>query len=155
MIDIGKLEPIVEKAKQAAIGYYELTGKPLGITGEYGEYLAAKLLGLELADARSPGYDAIDTEGRKFQIKARSIPRGKVLGGQKVSSIRFNHDWDCVVLIVLDEQFEPQAIFEADRKPLEDALTEPGSKARNERGSLSVSKFRSIGRLIWSPEQPS
>ena len=33
-----------------------------------------------------------------------------------------------------------------------DALTAPGSKARNERGALAVSKFKQIGRQIW-PEQ--
>ena len=41
--------------------------------------MTAKLLGLELADARSPGYDATDKKGRKIQIKARSIPNEKNL----------------------------------------------------------------------------
>ena len=57
--------------------------------------------------------------------------------------IRFKHQWDSVVLILLDERFEPQAIYEADRKPIEAALKKPGSKARNERGELAISKFKS------------
>ena len=144
--DIGD---ILERARQAAIEYHELTGKPLGITGEIGEYLTAKLLGLELADARSPGYDARDDQGRKIQIKARSIPGDKKLTGQRLGSIRLEHEWDSVMLILLNDRFEPQAIYEADRGPLEEALTKPGSKARNERGALSITKFRSIGRQVW------
>ena len=148
MTDIGD---ILERAKAAAVDYYRMTGKPLGITGEYGEYLTAKLLGLELADARSSGYDAVDEKGRKIQIKARSIPSDKKLTGQRIGSIRLDHEWDCVMLILLNENFEPKAIFEAGRAPLEAALTRPGSKARNERGALSITKFKSIGKQVWEP----
>lgn len=79
---------ILDRARQAAIDYYQLTGKPLGITGEYGEYIAAERLGLELAEVRTAGYDAIDQAGRRIQIKARSIPRDKKLVGQRLGSIR-------------------------------------------------------------------
>ena len=150
MINVAKAGAILERARQAAVDYYDLTGKPLGITGEYGEYMTAKLLGLELADARSPGYDATDEKGRKIQIKSRRIPSDKKLGGQRLGSIRLDHEWDCVMLILLDEKFEPQAIFVADRGPIEAALTKPGSKARNERGALSISKFKSLGKQIWA-----
>lgn len=149
MIDIAKAGKILERARRAAIDYYELTGKPLGITGEFGEYLTAKILGLQLADARSPGYDAIDARGRKIQIKARSIPAGKKLTGQRLGSIRLDHDWDCVMFMLLDERFEPLAIYEADRAPLEAALSKPGSRARNERGALAVTQFIKLGRRVW------
>lgn len=152
MIDIEKAGEIIERARQAAIEYYELTGKPLGITGEVGEYLAAKILGLQLADARAPGYDATDGAGRRIQIKARCIPADRKLNGQRLGSIRFEHQWDCVMLVLLDERFDPLAILEADRGSLEAALMKPGSRARNERGALLVSKFRSIGKRIWSAE---
>ncbi len=35
------------------------------------------------------------------------------------------------------------------RAPLEEALTKPGSKARNERGALAVSKFIAVGCKLW------
>lgn len=54
------------------------------------------------------------------------------------------------MLVLLDEKFESLPIFEADRGALEAALTKPGSKASNERGALSVRKFRSMGTQIWS-----
>ena len=51
MNDIQKIGSVLERARQAAIDYYRITGKPLGITGEYGEYIAAERLELELAQA--------------------------------------------------------------------------------------------------------
>jgi len=60
-----------------------------------------------------------------------------------------------VLPVLLDEHFDALAIHEAERTPVLAALTAPGSKARNERGALSRSKFRSIGRLVWEPAGPS
>lgn len=151
--DLDKAGEVLERARQAAIDYYALTGKPLGITGEIGEYLTVRLLGLQLVDAREPGYDAIDSTGRKIQIKARSIPKAKRRTGQRLGSIRLDHSWDCVLLILMNETFEPQAIFEAGRSALEQALTRPGSRARNERGALAVGAFIAIGDEVWRKEE--
>jgi len=54
-----------------------------------------------------------------------------------------------VMLVLLDQYFDATVIYEADRATVIHALTRPGSKARNERGALAVSKFRSIGRERW------
>jgi len=149
MSRIKELTEVLEKAKDAAVAYYELTGKPLGITGEYGEYLAAKHLNMELAGPRTPGYDATDKRGRSVQIKSRAIPSVKRLTGQRLGSIRLDHEWDVVVFVLMNEFFEPQAMYEAERAAIEEALTKPGSKARNERGALAITKFISIGTQVW------
>ena len=149
MNDIQKIGSVLERARQAAIDYYRITGKPLGITGEYGEYIAAERLELELAPARTAGYDATDKAGRRIQIKARSIPSDKNLGGQRLGSIRLDQKWDIVLLVVMNERFEVRWIYEAEREAIEAALKAPGSKARNERGALSLTKFMSIGRQVW------
>ncbi len=145
---------LLTRAKTIAKQYREVTGKPLGITGEVAEYEAARLLGLELSEARQPGYDAIRKHGdqiTKIQIKGRRIPKD-AKPGQRIGSIRLDQDWETVVLVILDEDFEPVEMYEAERNPIKDALTKPGSKARNIRGALSVSKFKSISRLVWSRE---
>jgi len=46
---------ILREAKKLAQEYRQLTGKPLGITGEVAEYEAARLLGVELTPARQAG----------------------------------------------------------------------------------------------------
>jgi hypothetical protein len=131
--------------------YKKLTGKPLGITGEVAEYEAARILGLELTPARQAGYDAIERSERgerHLQIKGRCLQKN-CKPGQRVGRIDLNKDWDAVLLVLLDEDFEATEIWEADRAPVEAALKAPGSKSRNERGALAVSKFKALGRRRW------
>ena len=63
--------------------------------------------------------------------------------------INIVNEWDTVMLVLLDEYFDATVIYEADRAAVIEALTRPGSRARNERGALAVSKFRSVGRERW------
>lgn len=148
-------EPILEvlgaligQARDVALAYRRLTGRPLGVTGEVGEYEAIRLLGLELAPVRSHGFDAIDGAGKRYQVKARCIPYG-ASKAQRLGSIKIDSPWDSVLLVLLTEDLTAEAIWEADREAVVEALSAPGSKARNERGALGVSKFKSIGRQVW------
>ena len=151
MVSSKQLVGILREVKQLAREYYELTGRPLGVTGEIAEYEVARILKLKLSPARQSGYDAIrEVHGKVelLQIKGRRlIPTSKA--SQRVGSINRKHDWDAVILVLLDERYEPTAIYEADRKAVTAALSKPGSKARNERGSLAVSQFKAISSRIW------
>lgn len=152
----GEVLEILLAAKMLAQRYRALTGKPLGVTGEIAEYEAAQLLGLELTLARQAGFDAIERKDgttRRLQIKGRCVLPGSK-PGQRVGSIDVSKDWDAVLLVLLDEQFDATAIYEADRVSVIAALSAPGSKSRNERGAMGVSKFKSIGRLVWKRETP-
>jgi hypothetical protein len=142
---------LVRAAKQIAGAYYRATGRPLGCTAEIAEHEAARLLGLTLADVREPGYDAVDCNGRKLQIKARCLMKGT--GGQRIGRLDLNKPWDAALLVLLDAELEVVAIHEAARDALTAALIAPGSKSRNERGALSVSKFKQVGRQVWSAQE--
>lgn len=151
MDDDRRLFELLGEAKRLAREYRELTGRPLGVTGEIAEYEAVRLLGLELAGVRQAGYDAIRNTAnghQRLQIKGRCILPGSK-PGQRVGGIKLDKEWDSVLLVLLDERFDATAIYEVDRPAVEAALVAPGSKARNERGALAVSKFKSIGRSIW------
>jgi hypothetical protein len=147
---MNEIAAVLERARAAAIDYYRLTGKPLGITGEIGEYEAARLLGLRLAAAREAGYDAIDSSGCRYQIKARCINENGLRRSQQVGSIKLAHPWDAVLVVILDMDFRAIGIWQAEREAIAAAIAAPGSRARNERGALAVSKFKNIGRKIWS-----
>jgi hypothetical protein len=142
---------LLEKAKVLAKQYYKLTGRPLGVTAEVAEYEAAKILGLELAVVRQEGFDATRIDGGKktrLQIKGRCIiDSGK--RGQRISKIDLTKTWDRVILVLLDNNYNANAIYEGTRIKIKSALTAPGSKARNERGQLGVAKFKSIGKKLW------
>jgi len=149
-----RLFTLLAQAKQLAQEYYTITGKPLGITGEVAEYEAARLLGVTLTPARQAGYDAtkrVRGKTRTYQIKGRCLPRG-CTPGQRLGSIRPGKDWDAVLVVLLDSQFNATEIWEADRAPVLAELSRPGSRSRNERGALSVAKFKSIGSLRWRSE---
>ena len=150
------LDSILKDAKKVAKRYKKLTGKPLGITGEMAEFTAAKLLKLDLAKARQSGYDATKFhKGNKIkiQIKGRCLPK-KPNPGTRIGCIQLDKEWDVVVLVLLDEDLEPTEIYEADRTSVTKALLAPGSKARNERGALGISKFKSIGKKVWPVTRP-
>jgi hypothetical protein len=152
MTDHDPVLDLLAKAKLLARQYYDLTGKPLGVTGEVAEYEAARLLGVTLAPARQAGYDATETVAgitRTLQIKGRCLLRG-CTPGQRIGSIQPQKAWDSVLMVLLDSTFNATEIWQADRAPILAALAAPGSKARNERGAFAVAKFKSIGRLRWS-----
>lgn len=151
-------DPLLEllsEAKKLAQRYRALTGKPLGITGEVAEYEASRILGVTLSEARQAGYDATEINNghlRRLQIKGRCLlPASK--RGQRMSSINLRKEFDAVLLVLLDQEYEATAIYEAEREAVTRALEEPGSIARNERRALDVSKFKRIGTMRWRREE--
>ncbi len=154
----GALKALLREAKRLAVEYYKLTGKPLGVTGEVAEYEAAEKLGLTLADARTPLFDAFrEIDGRReyFQIKGRAVSPAMRYRG-RVPKIKYEGDFDAVLLVLLDRStFEAIEIWRAERADVMDRLTAPGSRARNERGQMGINQFKSIAgpHPIW-PSQP-
>jgi hypothetical protein len=151
MEDSDQLLALLGQVKRLAKRYYGLTGRPLGCTGEIAEYEAVRILGLKLAPVRQSGFDAIrHAQGReqRIQIKGRCVHGPKPVGRMGRIDCT-NEKWESVMLVLLDENLDAFAIYEADRKAVIDTLQKPGSKARNERGALAVSTFMSLGEVIW------
>ena len=143
---------ILGEAKKLAQEYRAITGKPLGVTGEVADTRRRDCSGSTSHRARHAGYDAVrKSDDRRYQIKGRCILPG-CKPGQRLGSIDMKKDFDAVLLVLLDQNFETIEIYEAERKPVIDALTAPGSKARNERGQLALSKFKQIGTRVWVRE---
>jgi hypothetical protein len=146
-----RVREILAAVKPLAAEYYQITGKPLGVTGEVAEYVAAKLLGLELAPPRTKGYDAIrqTPDGPvRVQIKGRAYGE-KANPSQRLGTIKRGADCDTVLLVLLDNlTLEPREMWEAPYGAVEERLAIPGSKAR-ERGALGVSEFKKLAERIW------
>jgi len=106
---------VLHKVKRLAQRYRQLTGKPLGITGEVAEYEAARILGVKLTPARNTGFDATEQKSgslRRLQIKSRCLlPNCKP--GQRLGSIDIEKEFDAVLMVLLDENFDATAIYEA------------------------------------------
>lgn len=143
------VKEILKEVKRLAIEYYKATGKPLGVTGEIGEFEASEKLDLKLTEARHEGYNATRFNGRykRIQITTRKLKSGSSSG--RISKINTDKEFDSVMLVLLGDDFEVLEIWEAGREVVITKLDEPGSKARNERRSMGVSQFTSIAKKVW------
>lgn len=147
-------DKLIGQARQLAAEYRRTMGKPLpGISNEIALHDAIRLLRLKQVDATVGGYDAVDPARNdlRVQIKSRTIfDESKT--GQRIGQIKSDQPWDCVVLVLMDDDYEPYEIYEADRDELLEYM-EKSSSNRAKRGALSVARFKIIGRLAWSREQ--
>lgn len=146
------LDGLLEEIRSIAVRYRRLTGKPLGVTGEVAELTAARLLGLHLCDARTPGYDALNPENglRRIQIKGRAVAADDRYRG-RCPAIKCGDLFDDVLLVLLDQNtLLPLEIWLADEPAVAAKLAEPGSRARNERASLAIAQFKALSRRVWS-----
>jgi len=94
-----RLLEVLHGVKVLAREYYELTGRPRGVTAEIAEYEAARLLGLTPSPARQAGYDATRATAdgeQQLQIKGRCILPGSK-PGQRVGAIDPTKQWDAVL----------------------------------------------------------
>jgi hypothetical protein len=147
-------DKLIGQARQLAAEYRRTMGKPLpGISNEIAMHDAIRLLRLKPVDASTGGYDAVDPsrDNLRIQIKSRTIfDESKT--GQRIGQVKADQSWDCVVLVLMDEEYEPYEIYEADRNELLEFM-EHSSSNRAKRGALSVARFKIIGRLVWSRDQ--
>ncbi len=150
----SRVREILAAVKPLAAEYYRLTGKPLGVTGEVAEFVAAECLNLELCDARTAGHDAIrrGPDGIvRIQIKGRAYSDA-AKPGQRLGRVKTDAACDVVLLVLLDNAtLEPREMWEAPFGEVIMRLAEPGSKARNERGALSIRDFKKLpgARVVW------
>jgi len=146
------LDRLMAETRRLAAEYRRTTGKTLAVSGELAVFDAVRLLGLEAVGQEGLGYDAIRREGpgpQRLQVKARVI-FDEARGGQRLGALRTDQPWDAVLLVLMDESYEPVEIWEADREPLLAAIDEVSASARAKRGPLSVARFKHLGRLVWA-----
>ncbi len=148
-------DKLISEARRLASEYRKATGRPLaGITNEVAVFDAARLLDLEPVKGSAGGYDAVGRgprEGRRIQIKGRAI-FDENKHGQRIGQLKLNQDWDSVMLVLMDEEFGPYEIYEAQRDDILACLEESGNTKRANRGAMTVAKFKIISELVWTRE---
>jgi hypothetical protein len=119
----------------------------------YAEHDAIRLLALNPKPEGALGYDAVDPQNnnQRIQIKSRTIfDESKT--GQRIGQIKMEQEWDSVVLVLMNKEYEPYEIYEAERDDLEESANKSSSN-RAKRGALSIARFKIIGQLVWSKEE--
>jgi len=142
----SKLINEIKSAIDVALEYEAATNgkRKLGITGEVGELLVCHQLGLKLVlDSRSEGFDAVDKDGLRVQIKTRrSESEGLPRDAGRTS--RFSkHEFDYALLALLDHKYQLCEIWRADYNKLKPIIE--GQKRR----SPNLSSFKRVGERIF------
>lgn len=146
---VYQIDKLMSEARRLAAEYRRATGKTLAISGEIAISDAISLLGLEAAPRDAEGYDAVRrlVDGfEKVQIKARTVFED-TRRPHRLGQLKLDKQWDVVLLVLMDENYEPVAIHAACRAPLEAALTQATA---NKRGTVSVGRFKMLGSCLWS-----
>lgn len=154
-MSVYSVDKLISEARRIAADYRRATGKPLGISAEIACHDACTYLGLKAQDD-AIGYDAIglngEREGEHFQIKGRAIFDEKK-GGQRLGQIKVDQDWDKILLVLMDENFETTEIYEASRDDMLEELNEAGTSNRQKRGAMSVARFKRLANLVWNNDE--
>ena len=148
-MSVYDVDKLMLEARKLAANYRKATGKPLGISSEIAIHDVARLMNLELIEASPGGYDAIGKgkrDGKKIQIKGRTVATD-MKSNQRVGQLKIDQQWDAVMLVLLNEDYEPLEIYEADREEILEVVNSSNSKRKN-RGAMSVAKFKFIAELV-------
>jgi len=151
-VTVYSIDKLIAETRRLAAEFRRTTGQTLPVSGEIARHDAARILGLTLCEHRAGGIDAIgtgDREGQRIQIKSRILTSEKK-SGARIGQLNTNGDWDTVLLVLMDEDYEACEIYEATREEVQEAMSD--SSSRNNRGAISVAKFRIISWLVWTRE---
>lgn len=153
-MSIFALDKLIAQARKLAADYRRATGKSLPISSEIAKHDACVQLKLDPVEKDSGGHDALGTEnewrGLRIQIKGRAI-FDESKKNQRIGQLKLEKEWDGLVLVVMNEEFEPVEMYFAARGEVEAALSHDSS--RSERGAMSLARFRNIAQLVWTAEQ--
>lgn len=111
------MERMMEAVRAVGAAYRQRTGRPLGVSGELGEYLAVRHLGLTLLEERLPGVDATrSAAGGQLDhmlIRTRALSMA-VLEGRRIGALPESETATHLVLVLLDEEsLRLEAIWQA------------------------------------------
>lgn len=111
------LDRMMEAVRALGAAYRQRTGRPLGVSGELGEHLAVRHLGLTLLEERQPGVDATrgapGGEVDHVLIRTRAVPMA-ALEGRRLGALPESETATHLILVLLDEEsLRLEAIWQA------------------------------------------
>ena len=151
---VYSLDKLITETRRLAAEFRRTTGQSLPVSGEIARHDAARLLDLTLCETRNGGVDALGKgkrEGQRIQIKSRILTQD-TKSGTRLGQLNTNGDWNTLLLVIMDDEYEPCEIFEASREDITGEIGESAGNKRSKRGALSVAKFKNISWLVWTRE---
>ncbi|WP_417535889.1 hypothetical protein [Methylophaga sp.] len=154
-MDLYSIDKLMHETRQLAAKYREATGSTLPITGEIARFDAARALNLSLINDPNSPIDATGKEGhrqdKRIIIKGRAIFDSSK-ASPRIGQLNPEQDWDLAVLVLFDEHYDVDEIYEASREAISDALDNKKDSNRKKRGAMSIAQFKIIGERVWTRE---
>ena len=154
-MDLYSIDKLMHETRQLAAKYREATGSTLPITGEIARFDAARALNLSLINDPNSPIDATGKEGhrqdKRIIIKGRAIFDSSK-ASPRIGQLNPEQDWDLAVLVLFDEHYDVDKIYEASREAIADALDNKKDSNRKKRGAMSIAQFKIIGERVWTRE---
>ncbi|AFJ01192.1 hypothetical protein Q7C_7 [Methylophaga frappieri] len=150
------MDKLMRETRQLAARYRQTTGTSLPVTGEIARFDAAKALGLKLIDDTAAGFDAIGHQhwpDQRLVIKGRTLFEESRNTTPKIGQINLQQEWEAVILVLFDDQYQPTEMYYASRHDIQTALERHTGKKK--RGGMSVAQFKIIGDRVWTTENGS
>lgn len=148
---VYNIEKLMDETRRIASEYRQSTGSTLPVSAELAKYDASKLLGLKPLNSQQRAVDGLlnSPQGdKKVQVKGRVIFNADKQG-QRVGQLNLDADWDVLVLVLMNDQYETTEIYQLERDRLLAELTDVKSAHKKSRGAISVKKFIAISQLCW------
>jgi hypothetical protein len=151
--DIYSIEKLMHETRQLAAKYRQTTGTALPVTTEIARFDAAKALNLKLNEDNNNDFDAIGLSNERTD--ERFLIKGRVLfetskSSPRIGQLNVDKNWDRVVLVIFDDEYQAEEIYEATRHDIADAMHHDSN--RKKRGAMSVAQFKIIGELVWTSQ---
>ncbi len=143
---IYDLDKLMSETRKLAGEYRKTTGQTLPVTSDLANYDAIRLLDLSVPTPKISGVDA-EKEGKKYLIKGRVL-FGNEKKGQRVGQINVSSEWDYVLLVLFNSDYQPTQILQASKENLLPVI----SARSNPRGALTVGRFQTLSEEIWHSE---
>lgn len=151
------LEKLMDETRRLASEYRKSTGSTLPVSAELAKYDAIKLLKLSPLDSQERAVDALwaTPEGnKKVQVKGRVIFE-PTKSGYRVGQFNLDADWDIIVLVLMNQDYETYRIYRLDRERLLEVIAGVEGGKKNVRGAMSVKKFAAVSQLCWCLDNDS
>ena len=151
-MSVYQVEKLMEETRRVAAEFRKATGQTLPVGPELARFDAIRLLKLDSPPEELSGVDAISNDNQRYQIKNRVVFDDSK-SGHRIGQLNFDGDWNTLLLVLLDEDYNTTEIYQMDRETAVSAVDELNNDTRKKRGPMSVAKFKAIGTLAWDIDQ--
>ncbi|MBV1915735.1 MAG: hypothetical protein KUG72_10145 [Pseudomonadales bacterium] len=151
-MSVYQVEKLMEETRRVAAEFRKATGQTLPVGPELARFDAIRLLNLDSPPEGLSGVDAISSDDLCYQIKNRVVFDDSK-GGHRIGQLNFDGDWNVLLLVLLDEEYNTVEIYQMDRDTAVEAVDELKNDTRKKRGPISVAKFKALGNLAWCVDQ--